>query len=54
MASIMASNAPPVIWLRLTEHVWFPVSDCETLSPWILQKLDQVASTGVPSNVNSC
>jgi hypothetical protein len=38
----------------LTGHVWFPVSDCETMTTWILQKLDPVASTGVPGNGNYC
>jgi hypothetical protein len=40
--------------MRLTGHVWFPVSDCETMATWILQKLDPVASTGVQGNGNYC
>jgi len=38
--------------MRLTGHVWFPVSDCETMATGILQKLDPVASPGVPGNGN--
>jgi hypothetical protein len=40
--------------MRLTGHVWFPVSDCEAMATWIFQKPDPVASTGVPGNGNYC
>ena len=40
--------------MRLTVHVWFPASDCETMAAWILQRLDQDRGVGLLNSVNDC
>jgi hypothetical protein len=40
--------------MRLSDYVWFPMSDCETLSAWINQRPDRVGGFGLLNSGNDC